>query len=312
MLRRALATLAAASALLLAGCSGGGAADPAAQSQASSAIANVSVIGEPWTEPTVTIGDISGLGGEVERETVSGGGGRTITASDRVIASAVIYDAATKQPQGPYQPLGQVLDLADPQLEGVFRDLFTGVASGSRIAALIPGQVLAGGTAQPGATPPSPALIVADVEALEHTAAWGAEQAPAQQLATLGPDGADGSPGPLSIDAAQPAPAALVVDVAKLGDGPMVAEGDTVTLQYRGVLFPSGEEFDSSWTRGAPAQFRTDQVVPGFSQALIGRSVGSRVIAIIPPELGYGATGSGQTIPPNATLIFVIDILAAH
>lgn len=309
MLRRAIAVLAAASALLLAGCSSGPADPASTQIAASGAIANVSVIGEPWVEPTVTIGDISGLGATMEREVVSGGAGAAIGPDSLVIASAVVYDAASKEQQAPYQPLGQVLDMADPNLDAIFRDLFTGVAGGSRIAALIPGDLLGGGA--PSGAASSPALIVADVESLEHTAAWGAAQAPTQQLVTLGPDAADGGPGAISIDQAQPAPSELVLDIVKLGDGPAVQEGDAVTLQYRGVLFPSGEEFDSSWSRGIPAQFTTDAVVPGFSQALIGRTVGSRVIAIIPPKLGYRDEPQGS-IPADSTLVFVVDILSTH
>lgn len=93
------------------------------------------------------------------------------------------------------------------------------------------------------------------------------------------------------------------------GAGAVVGATDIVTVQYAGYLW-DGTPFDSSWSRGAPAQFSLEQVVPGFTKAIAGQTIGSQVIAILPPEDGYGASGAGS-IPPNATLIFVVDILAA-
>jgi FKBP-type peptidyl-prolyl cis-trans isomerase len=68
--------------------------------------------------------------------------------------------------------------------------------------------------------------------------------------------------------------------------------------------------FDSSWKRGAPTQFSISGVVPGFQKALVGQKVGSQVVAVVTPADGYGDKGSGS-IPANATLVFVIDILGA-
>jgi peptidylprolyl isomerase len=89
-----------------------------------------------------------------------------------------------------------------------------------------------------------------------------------------------------------------------------------VTVAYSGWLWPSnGEEpvqFDSTWANGkAPATFSLSGVVPGFSKALVGQKVGSQIEVIISPEDGYGETGTGS-IPPNATLVFVIDILGVR
>ncbi|WP_423278712.1 FKBP-type peptidyl-prolyl cis-trans isomerase, partial [Escherichia coli] len=74
--------------------------------------------------------------------------------------------------------------------------------------------------------------------------------------------------------------------------------------------------FDSSWSRGAPAQLTAaagsptvqNGVITGFADALIGQQVGSQIIAVIPPDLAYGEQGNGS-VPPNATLVFVVDIL---
>ena len=104
------------------------------------------------------------------------------------------------------------------------------------------------------------------------------------------------------------APKELKVEVLKKGDGPVVKAGSSVTVHYTGVLWSDGTVFDSSWSRKSPATFSLNGVVPGFAQALEGQTVGSQIVAIIPPELGYGDQDNG-TIPSGSTLVFVIDIL---
>jgi peptidylprolyl isomerase len=95
------------------------------------------------------------------------------------------------------------------------------------------------------------------------------------------------------------------------GDGPKVGPTDTITLQYVGLNGRSGQQFDSSWSSGQPAEFTLGQgLIPGFEQALIGHRVGERVLVAIPPKDGYGARGNPQIDARGTdTLIFVIDIL---
>ena len=99
-----------------------------------------------------------------------------------------------------------------------------------------------------------------------------------------------------------------------VGDGPAVESGQTVTVQYVGVKWSDGSVFDSSWERGEPVDFPvgTGGVIAGFEEGLIGQTVGSRVMLIIPPDKGYGEQGNTQAgISGTETLVFVIDILAA-
>jgi peptidylprolyl isomerase len=106
------------------------------------------------------------------------------------------------------------------------------------------------------------------------------------------------------------APTETKVAVLKEGDGPVVNSGDLVTVQYRGVKWSDGEEFDSSWSRGGtPAQFQTTQVVTGFKMALEGQKVGSQVVVVMPPKDGYGASEGHEL--QNESLVFVVDILAS-
>lgn len=115
----------------------------------------------------------------------------------------------------------------------------------------------------------------------------------------------DGRPG--IIVPGNDAPADLEVQTLLKGDGEKVADGDNVLVNYTGVTWDERTVFDSSWDRGA-ATFDLAGLVPGFTQGLVGQTVGSQVLIVIPPELGYGEEGSGA-VPANATLVFVVDIL---
>lgn len=99
-----------------------------------------------------------------------------------------------------------------------------------------------------------------------------------------------------------------VVDVVK-GSGAAAKSGDNVTVDYAGNSWSTGKEFDASWNRKQtfPVTLGQGQVIPGWDQGLVGMKVGGRRLLVIPPDLGYGATGSGSAIKPNETLLFVVD-----
>jgi peptidylprolyl isomerase len=110
------------------------------------------------------------------------------------------------------------------------------------------------------------------------------------------------------------APTSLkTIDLA-VGKGTAVKNGCTASMQYAGWTWESAKEFDSSWSRGAQPFSVEDvgnaPVIAGWNQGLVGMRVGGRRQIIIPPALGYGASGAGDAIPPNATLIFVVDAVA--
>jgi FKBP-type peptidyl-prolyl cis-trans isomerase len=110
---------------------------------------------------------------------------------------------------------------------------------------------------------------------------------------------------------AGPAPTKLIVKELIPGTGPEAKPGDSVTVNYVGVLFHGGKEFDASWRRHEPFTFvlGKGQVIQGWDQGVAGMKVGGRRMLIIPAPLGYGARGSPPTIPPNAPLVFVVDLL---
>jgi len=107
-------------------------------------------------------------------------------------------------------------------------------------------------------------------------------------------------------------PAELEIKDIWEGDGPVAKAGDTVSVHYVGVAFSTGEEFDASWNRGTPLQFKlgVGQVIAGWDQGVQGMKVGGRRQLTIPAHMAYGDRGAGNAIKPGETLIFVCDLVA--
>ena len=107
-------------------------------------------------------------------------------------------------------------------------------------------------------------------------------------------------------------PAELVVEDITVGDGATVEAGDIIKAHYVGVSWSTGEEFDASYNRGTPLQFRLGigQVIQGWDQGVQGMKVGGRRQLTIPPEKAYGPAGGGHPLS-GRTLVFIIDLLDA-
>jgi len=95
------------------------------------------------------------------------------------------------------------------------------------------------------------------------------------------------------------------------GQGAEAVAGTSVTVQYVGVSWSTGRQFDASWDRGDPFVFPlgASRVIQGWDRGVVGMRIGGRRELIIPPDLGYGAQGAGGVIGPNETLVFVVDLL---
>ena len=107
-------------------------------------------------------------------------------------------------------------------------------------------------------------------------------------------------------------PADLEIKDIWEGDGEVAQAGQTVTVHYVGVAFSTGEEFDASWNRGRPFEFKLGkgQVIPGWDAGVLGMRVGGRRKLTIPSAMAYGARGAGGVIPPHEPLVFVVDLLS--
>lgn len=106
-------------------------------------------------------------------------------------------------------------------------------------------------------------------------------------------------------------PAELEISDLAMGDGEEAKPGHRVSVQYVGVAFSTGEEFDSSWSRNSPFEFQlgAGRVIEGWDKGVAGMRVGGRRKLTIPPRMGYGDRGAGGAIKPGETLIFVVDLL---
>ena len=113
----------------------------------------------------------------------------------------------------------------------------------------------------------------------------------------------------ISVPAGE-APGDLVIEDQIVGDGAEAVAGAQVNVDYVGVGWSTGQEFDASWNRGETLPFTigAGQVIQGWDQGVAGMKVGGRRTITIPPHLGYGATGAGGVIAPNETLIFTVDL----
>jgi len=122
---------------------------------------------------------------------------------------------------------------------------------------------------------------------------------------------APASPKPTITKPSGPPPKTLKIVDLKQGTGPAAKAGDQLTVNYVGVIYKTGQQFDASYDTGQPFPFQlgAGNVIPGWDKGVVGMKVGGRRELIIPPALGYGAQGSPPKIPPNSALIFDIDLL---
>lgn len=185
-------------------------------------------------------------------------------------------------------------------------DAVVGATVGSQFAYAVPG---AAAVAEGAAATPA-RLLIFTIEAAEAVVppldeVEGEAVAPVEGLPTVEVND-DGVP-TITIPEGAEEPDTLVAQDLIKGDGAVIEPDDSVTIHYTGVQFSDGEQFDSSWDKGAPATFPLSGVIEGWTEGLSGKTVGSRVLLVIPPEMAYGDDASSGG--PSGTLVFVVDIL---
>ena len=304
----------------LAACSaapGGSSAASSCKATASGAVSDaVKVSGSFGSKPKATFAfpvtaDIT------QRSVVITGTGAVAEPKDIVNVDFTLYNGATgaeltstKYAEG--STTSFPIDAAQ-FLPGVVKTLQCSTI-GSRVVGVIPPDDSFGeaGSTQLGVEPGQDIVFVVDLVSIAPpteapiTAPDGADQPPTDGFPVV-TVGADNTP-TVAIPDATP-PTALKMALLKKGAHSDVKDGDSVIVNYVGVNWNTKKVFDSSFARGETATFKTSQVIAGFTAALVGQKVGSRVIVIIPPDKGYGAAGSPPDIGGTDTLVFVVDIL---
>lgn len=236
----------------------------------------------------------------LQAKVITEGSGTATQAGDLITYALTAFNAQTGESLG---DAGYASALLPAQIEASspLGQMFGCAAPGTRIVAAFPAQ---------GDQSPAQIYVVDLLDNSTPVRAWGQDQEPQAGFptVTLAESGA-----PTITIPEGDAPTEVKIDTLKRGDGATVADGDTVLVQYTGAKWSDGTVFDSSWDRGAPASFATNQVVAGFSQALVGQTVGSQVLVVIPPAFGYGEASADNTAElAGETLVFVIDILATQ
>jgi peptidylprolyl isomerase len=327
MRRRRVAALAITSLLavgVIAGCGSSSSSSAAAGASASSSASpagdtytSVTATGAFGKAPTVTIPAKAGSGA-LYTKTLIQGTGPALTSSDSLLGNFVLYVWSGKT----HKLLGSTYSDGVPTL--FTGSLLPGLESalegqkvGSRVLAVIPPADAFGstGNSQIGVGPKDTVVFVVDmVKTFANTEGVSGTQTSngggALPTVTAGAAGK----GPTITIPKTAAPKTLQVKTLVKGTGPAVKKGNYIVVQYTGVNWRTGKVFDSSWSRSEPwaTEIGEGQVIKGWDTGLVGQTVGSRVLLVIPPADGYGSTGSSSAgIKGTDTLVFAIDIISA-
>ncbi|MDP1804784.1 MAG: FKBP-type peptidyl-prolyl cis-trans isomerase, partial [Acidimicrobiales bacterium] len=272
---------------------------------------DVKVVGEPGSEPTLEFEAPFGVS-ETARRVIDEGDGDGATDGNNVTFNFLFVNGRTGDTvQSSYgdEPVSLVLE--DSLLPAVYEAL-TGAKVGARVLVAIAPTEGGGADETSGIEASDTILFFAEVLSISVPLerAEGTAVTPAAGLPTVVLD-ADGVP-TITVPEGAP-PAELVIQPLIQGDGATVEAGQSITVHYTGALYADGSVFDSSWQRGTPATFSigTGGVIAGWDKGLVGQKIGSQILLVIPAADGYGDEGSGENIPAGATLVFVVDILAA-
>jgi len=306
-----LSALPLLAAVALAGCGG--------SSSNSSAASAVSVSGSFGKAPEVNI-PAQKAGSKLTVKTLVHGNGQALGRTDAFVGNYAIYlwsGTSHKLLQSTFKAGGKPTLFSGTLLPGLETAL-VGQKMGSRVLAVIPPKEGFGtsGDAQAGIKGTDTLVFVVDMlkDFAGNAAASGrAVSHGGGSLPTV--TAVAGSAPTMTMPKGNP-PKNLTTQVLIKGTGPTVAEGDTVVVQYVGAIWRNGYVFDSSWKRSQPFGFTIgaspSQVILGWDKGLVGQTVGSRVMLVIPPTDGYGKAGSPQAhIKGTDTLVFVVDILGA-
>ncbi|MEU6376315.1 FKBP-type peptidyl-prolyl cis-trans isomerase [Streptomyces sp. NPDC046909] len=249
-------------------------------------------------------------------KTVIAGNGQTVAENDYIQADYLgqIWTTAKVFDNSYDRGTPLVIQLAQNSIIDSWRYALPGKKVGSRVLLATPPTWGYGstGNSQAGIKGTDTLVFVVDIKGTFNAKSSAKGKDVAQDDSALPKVGTntDGKAPSIDIPKAD-APTKLVADYVIEGDGEKVGAQESVLVQYKGVLWDTGKEFDSTYSRKALTSFSLTQVVKGWSQGLTGKKVGSRVLIVIPPSLGYGdSPPEGSGIKKDSTLVFSVDILA--
>ncbi len=284
------------------------------------------VTGAVGQKATITLPSGAAAPTSLEKKVLVQGSGAALTSGELAAVNYTVMNWTGAKQLGdtystdggktPNQP--QVVALGSTGLLPAWNTALVGARVGSRIEVVAPPSQAFGsqGNAQAGVGPNDDLIFVLDVVAGYPATAdiTGKQSAQAGAgLPTVAGDPGSGNP-KLTIPAGAKPPTALVADVLIHGSGEVVESGRTLVMQYTGVDWNTGKNFDFSFTKQAfSTVIGAGKVIKGWDQGLVGKHVGDRVLLVIPPALGYGPSGgqSSAGIGKDDTLVFVVDIVDA-
>lgn len=303
-------SVAVLSALALAGCSGSAApkTSPTATAAAATDLCSARVASGAASDAVKVSGAVGKAASvtftkplavsKLQSTVVTKGDGPKLKSGDLVQFALTEYNAKTGAQNG---AIGQATGSLLPQAispDSILGQVLGCATVGTRVVATIPGD-----------EKNDASIDVVDVMKIVPQKAWGTPQTPKPGMpaVTLAANGTPSVTIPKTT-----MPTTFEKETLKKGDGPVVGTGDAVVVQYYGVSWNTKKVFDKSWGR-ATFPFQVGQgVVPGFSDAVTGATVGSQVLAILPPDSAYGAGKINDKDLKGQTLVFVIDILGVQ
>ena len=308
---RGITALTLGAALLLSACGSSeeDSATPSASASASStapvateadiaAVAAVELVGAPGSEPTLEFTAPLATTAPVAR-VVTEGTGDEIVDGAQVSLNIVSYDGATgEKADSTWQTSPQTLTVGDPGIIAALSEALIGQKVGAQLVVANPG---------------TESTVIMGVEVMSTkiipSRAEGEAVAPVEGLPTVTLDDT-GRPS-LSIPEGYTAPTELVTQTLIKGTGDVVESGQTIQAHYAGWTISDGKLFEASWDTGTPitTTIGVGAVIPGWDQGLVGQTVGSQVLLVIPKALAYGGTSNALA---DEDLVFVVDILSAE
>jgi FKBP-type peptidyl-prolyl cis-trans isomerase len=301
---------------LLAAGAAAGCGSSSSSTQAAASNTTVTATGKFGAAPKVTI-PAQKASAALYTKTVIQGTGAPLTKSETLLGNFVLYDWSGKTHKllGSTYTSGSPTLFAGTMLPGLETALI-GQKAGSRVIAVIPPKEGFGSTGNSsiGVAGTDTLVFVVDmIQEFSNTAGATGKQVTNGGGALPTVTAPSGKAPTVAIPSATP-PKDLQVKTLIQGTGPKVTKGQYIVVQYTGLNWRTKKVFDSSWSRSEPTAFNigVGQVIKGWDSGIVGQTVGSRVMLVIPPADGYGKTGSSTAgIKGTDTIVFVVDILDA-